>query len=195
MSAEVISQTLAAGVPAYFGQGSLFYYKSGTAALTVTARKSGVGSSTPRRFSNISPGAKIRAADGIGWDVLEVVSASGQSVEFVVGDDDFEQANAVSIVGGVATTAAPTSAINDTPTVVINAVSQNQLVPVNLARKRVTFCNDSGGVSSVYLRAGGSANNLYELQPGTSFTMMTTARVDAYNYGAMNIGIFVLEET
>lgn len=165
MTTEVLAQTLTAGVQATFPMGRIFYIKTATSALTIYAEKIGPGAQKIRKFVNMPAGAKFTASDGDGWTYLRVTSAVTQNVEIIVGDDDVEVANAVSVTGGVVTTMQPFTAVTDT---VDNAQASGTqtVISANASRRRITIGVLSTSNNSIRVSKSGGAGRGEEIQPG-----------------------------
>jgi len=195
MTTEVLSQALTGGVKATFGQGRVFYIKTATSALNIEAKRAG-GANSVRKFINIGAGFKFTADVGEGWDLLEVTSAVGQTLEIVVGDDDVDVANAVS-VSGVAN-------IQETPSATISASAADvsvgngaaSAIAGNAARRRITVCALSTNTGSLRIQSpGAGANKGLELQPGIFIELRTTAAFDIRNDSGASQSYSVFEES
>lgn len=186
MTTEVLSQAVVAATPAYFGQGRIWYLKAATSAVTIECRKSGAGSSNVRRFINVAAGFKFSADVGDGWNILVLTSALSQNIEIIVGDDDVEVANAVSVTGSVTTQAAPSSSVN-TPADANIAAAGNAVIAANLSRRsiRIGSLSTNAPADGLNLRVADS-NNIegVELQPGTWEKFETTAALTIRNSSA-----------
>lgn len=196
MTTEVISQVLSAGVQATFGQGRVWYLKTLTGPVSIVAEKKGTGASI-RRFTNVGAGFKFTAPEGAGWDYLRVTSATTQTIEIVVGDDDIEVANAVSITGTASVQIAPASTLVDTAQVSCANAALTQVVPVNASRRRVGLSFSSAAAiaaGTVFFRAAGGANNLIEAQPGLVYTFEGTYAISVRNDSGAAVGCSICEE-
>ena len=197
MTTEVLSQSLQAGVMATFGAGRVFYVKTASAALQIIAERIGTNASI-RKFVNISAGMKFKAEVGDGWTYLRVTSAVNQSVELIIGDDDVEVSNAVSVTGTAVVQDAPCTAMTDTATVTCNNAALTAVVPVNTSRRRVTLTVDPAFAPAsgfVYARVAAGANNLMPLQPGVSVEFRGTYAISVRNDTGTAATVYVLEET
>lgn len=196
MTTEVLSFPLASAGTASAGQGKMFYIKSATAPLTITAEKSGTGGRV-RKFTNVPAGFKFTAAsDADGFTYLRILNgATAQTVELIVGDDDVELSNAVSVTGAVTTQSNPAQAFADTAPVV-TAGGTHALFAANLARRRITVWSDprNAGDAVIGLKKTGGANIIGFLVPGqyTEFT-----NIAGLDYVCTNGGdtIYIAEET
>lgn len=196
MTTEVRQQTLAANVPGYFGQGRIWYLKSATGPVSIVCQKHGQGSTNVRDFINVAAGFKFKAEIGDGWDILRITSATDQIVEIVVGDDDIEVANAVTVNGSVVTEIEPSSTIS-TPADVAVAGGGNSVIAANLSRKRIRVGSLSTNAPAISnLRVSDSANPRgLELQPGTWEPFETTAALTIFNPDANPQTYWIFEET
>ena len=195
MTTEVIAQTLQAGVQATFGQGRIWYIKSATSALTIIAERIGTGT-TIRKFINVGAGFKFTAEPDDGWTYLRVTSALGQNIEIVIGDDDVEVANAVSVTGAVSISEVPSSTI--TPSAADSVVNNASALAIaaNASRRRITIGSLSTNTGSVRIQsATAGANRGLELQPGIFVELRTTAAIDVRNDSGAAQTVYVLEES
>lgn len=189
MTTEVLQQALVANTPATFGQGRFFYLKTTTAPVTVTCSDNG-SSAKRRRFVNVSAGTKFSAEPGDGWDYLTVLSASAQATfEIVIGDDDVDMPNTVSVAGTVA--------VNGTPSV-ITPVAKTALAGAAVAylgggtTRRVHVSNwpDSADYL-VMTSSGGPTDSGIYVAPGQTGTVdgsavvMVKAGAGGCNYSAL----------
>jgi len=194
MTTEVLAQSLLAGVQATFPQGRIFYIKTASANLTLTAETIGSGAKV-RKFINVSAGFKFTADPGDGWTYLRCLSLVNQAVEMVIGDDDVELANAVSVTGTVTTAILPSGTLTDAANVALPNAATTAIVAANPARRRVTIGNPSTALASFFIRAGAAgANNLLEVQPGIFVELDTTAAVAGRNDSGAALSATVLEE-
>lgn len=196
MTTEVLAQALQAGVQATFGQGRVWYLKVASAPLTIIAERQRTGAS-PRKFINVAAGFKFTAQEGDGWTYLRVLSAVNQNIEIIVGDDDVEVANAVTVSGGVSTQDAPSAAVA-TPArlTVVNATAQT--IAANASRRRITIANPSDNATPgvVYVQAvAAGAGRGYPLDPGMSAEFRTTAALDVRNDSGGSVDVTQFEET
>ena len=194
MTTEVIAQALQAGVQATFGQGRIWYLKAASAPLTIIAERQRTGAN-PRRFINVAAGFKFTAEPDDGWTYLRVLSAVNQNIEIIIGDDDVEVANAVTVSGGVTVQAIPASAVSDIAPVVRLNATQGALFAVNASRRRITVSADSNNAGSCYARVAGGANNIAELQPGVSQQFEATYALDVRNDTGANATFYIFEES
>lgn len=195
MTTEVLTLALTGGQQYTAGQGRIWYIKSATAALSITAEKIGVGGIV-RKFVNVGAGFKFKAADGTpGWDYLRILSAVTQNVEIIIGDDDVEVANAVSVTGSVTTQESPSSAIS-TPAAGSRATGGADTIAANASRRRITVCAPSANTGSLFLQATGAGPGRgIELQPGTFVELKTTAAFDIRNDSGATQAYTLFEET
>ena len=196
MTTEVRSQTLAANVPGYFGQGRIWFLKTATGPVTISCQKSGQGSSNVRNFINVAAGFKFKAEIGDGWDILTITSANAQYIELVIGDDDVEVSSAVSVNGSVTTIESPTTAIataafGDLPD------TNHADIPQNIARKRITISVDPNSAGFVYVRDLTSSAALagVPIQAGMGFTFATSAALRVINFSGATARYMTFEET
>lgn len=195
MTTEVLAATLTAGQQYTFGQGRIWYLKTATSPMTVTAEQSG-SSAKIRKFINVSAGFKFVAPEGDGWVFLRVLSALSQNIEMIVGDDDVSVANAVSVTGSVTTLMQPSTAIavSAADTVIGNATAL--AIAANVARRRITVGSLSTNAGSVRIQStGAGANKGLELQPGTFMELDTTAAFDVRNDSGASVTVYVFEES
>lgn len=196
MTTEVITQLLQAGVQATFGQGRIWYLKSASSAVTITCEQRRSGAAI-RKFTNVAAGFKFKAAEDDGWSYLRLTSALAQTIEIIIGDDDVEVANAVTVSGGVLVSETPSSTIitaaND---IAINAATTDAAsVPANGARRRVTIGVLSTAAGPIRVSANGVTLRGIEIQPGQFVEFRTTAALGIRNDGAAATSFYVFEET
>ena len=194
MSTETLTQEIAAGGTAVFGQGTQFLIVAASGPLTVTALQQG-NSNSRRVFTGVVQGFRFKAPAGDGFDTLQVTSASAQTVTFAVGDDDVEFSSAVTVTNIPAVQVQPAAALTDSAPVSVAAGAQAAVVPANLNRRRVTLTPDPGAGGTVYARATGGANDLIPLAPGQSYQFDGTYGVDVRNPTAAAVNIYRAEET
>jgi len=197
LTTEVLSATLTAGVQSTFGQGRIWYLKVATGAMTVIAEKLGTGGIV-RRFINVGAGFKFKAEEGApGWDYLRVTSPTTQNIEIIIGDDDVEVANAVSITGAATILEQPSATIA-TPDDVAVATVSNSDIAANPARRRITIGALSTNADPLPLRVrttAGTTGAGIELQAGTFVELKTTSAIRVRNPGAVSQSYWILEET
>jgi hypothetical protein len=192
VTTEVLSQQLTANVQVTFGQGTVWYLKSASGPITVIAERIGTGA-TIRKFINVSAGFKF-VADDDGWTYLRVTSPTTQTIELIIGDDDVEVSNAVTIAGNVTTLDLPATTIS-TPGAKVTAVTAGAaLVAVNAGRRRVTIESDPLNVNNqvVYIRVAGGAR-IGSVVPGTSKQFSGTYALD-YEAAAAGDTLYISEE-
>lgn len=200
MTTEVLAATLTANAESTFGQGRVWYVKAATAALTIIAQKLGTGA-VIRRFINVGAGFKFKAREGeVGWDYLRVTSAVNQNIEIIIGDDDVEVANAVTVTGSVVTADQPMVAVADTAAVVRLTATQGALFAANPSRRRLRVFVDSlnlpsGAGVNCFLRSAGGVNNIGELVPGLSYPFDATYGLDVRNDTGNTWTFYILEES
>jgi hypothetical protein len=186
MTTEVLARSLTAGVTTYFGQGRIWYLKAATSAVTIVCRKSGQGSTTVRSFISVAAGFKFKAELGDGWDILEMTSAASQNIEFILGDDDVEVSNAVTVNGSVTTSVSPSSTVTSVADLSV-AAAGNSVIAANLSRKRIWIgsLSNNAPTDALNLRvAETNAARGFELQPGTYEKFETTAALTIRNSSA-----------
>lgn len=169
MTTEVLTQQLTAGVQATFGQGRVWYIKQATGALTIIAEKLGTAASV-RRFINVGAGFKFTAALGDGWDYLRITSASTQTIEIILSDDDVEVANAVSVTGTAITQENPTQSVTDRAAVSVSNAIQTVTLFAAASRRQIRVFVDEQNADVCYARTIGGSNRLANLQPGSVYT-------------------------
>jgi hypothetical protein len=194
MTTEVLTLVLTAATQSTAGQGRMFYVKSATGALSITCDIKGTGA-TIRKFVNIGAGFKFVAPEDKGWTYLRILSATTQNIELIVGDDDVEVANAVSVTGSVSVTDTPASTVVNQGSVALPNAAQTPLCPANASRRRITVCNPSTAAGSFFLRSSAGTANLLEVQPGTFVELRGTYALDARNDSGGALSALLFEET
>jgi hypothetical protein len=96
VTTEVLAIALTAGQQATAGQGRIWYLKTATGPITLTAENNGSGA-TIRKFINVNAGMSFKAEPGDGWTYLRITSVTTQNIELILGDDEVSVANAVSV--------------------------------------------------------------------------------------------------
>ena len=194
MTTEVLAATLTAGQQYTFGQGRIWYLKTATSPLNVTAEQSG-SSAKIRKFINVGAGFKFVAPEGDGWTFLRVTSALSQNIEMILGDDDVSVANAVSVTGSVTTLMLPSTALTVSAADSVIVTAAALAIAANLSRRRITVGSLSTNTGSVRVQStGAGANKGLELQPGTFMELDTTAAFDVRNDSGASQTVQVLEE-
>lgn len=200
MSSEVLTQLIAAGTTVTFGQGRIFNLLSAPGGpVTIIAERKTLtksGQSQIRKFSNIPAGSKFTADKGDEWTFLRVTSASLQTIQIFVGDEDMQFNNAVTVTGVAAVQLTPSSALTDQAGLGAGTVTgQHTLFAANAARRRVTVYADPTNTATVFLRAAGGANDLGYIQPGTFEEFDTTVGMDYRDPSAGGQKLYLLEES
>jgi hypothetical protein len=197
MTTEVLQQSIGAGATAVFGAGRVWYLKVASSPVTIIAERLG-SSANVRKFVNVGAGFKFKAEAGEGWTYLKVTSAIAQTIEIIIGDDDVEVSNAVSVTGSVVVEDRPATAMTDSPTVSCATGALTAVVGVNTSRRRVTLTVDPAFAPAsgyVYARVAGGSNNLLPLQPGVSVEFRGTYAISVRNDTGTSATVYVLEET
>ena len=194
MTTEVISQALTAGQQATFGQGRVWYLKAATAPLSIVAETSRSGANI-RKFINVSAGFKFTAPEGEGWTYLRVLSGVNQNIEIIIGDDDVEVSNAVSVTGGVTIQEIPSAGLTASVADVAVPTATASAIPANASRRRITVGALSSNTGSLRIQStGAGASRGLELQPGTFVELKTAAAFDVRNDSGATQSYYVLEE-
>jgi hypothetical protein len=196
VTTESFTQALSAGVQATFAQGRMFYVKTApSGGLTITAESLG-GANKVRKFVNIPAGAKFITDPDNGWTYLRVLSATSQTIEIIVGDDEVEFANAVSVTGTASVSVQPSSTLS-TPADAAILTGANAVIAANSARKRIWIGSlSSNAPASINLRVGVAAGAQgFELQPGTYEKFETQAQLTIFNGDANTQSYWMFEES
>jgi hypothetical protein len=176
MSTKSYTLALQAGVTAQLPAGTIFLIAAAVAALSIVATSLG-NATEDTELTGVGAGFKYKAASGDGWDLLNVTSATAQSVTIIVGDDDVSFSNAVTVTGVAVVQALPSSTISDLPAVVTGA-GTGALIAANPSRRRVRVFANPANTGTVFIRKTGGANDVAFVQPGTDETFETTAGLD-----------------
>lgn len=196
MSTETLTQTLVANTPVQFGAGTNFLVLGATAPLTIQAVQIG-NSNKNRLFAGVLQGFSFKADDaGDGFDLLQVTSATAQTITLVVGDDDVSYPSTVNVAGSVQSVQVPAVAVADQAPVVTVANAQTALFPQNVNRRRITVFSDPTNAANavIYLLAHGGANHLGCIVPGQSLEFDATYGVD-YFCAAAGDTLYLWEES
>lgn len=194
MSTETLSQAIGAGNTVQFGSGTQFLVQAASAPISIIAQTIGDSSKT-RKFTNVPAGFKFTAAnDSEGFDLLQVTSATAQTVTLAVGTDDITFSNQVTVAGNVTTQDLPASTMTNTAPMV-TAAATAALVAANPARRRISISSDPGNVANtvVYIRAQGG-NRIGFVVPGTSEEFVGTYALD-YEAAAAGDSLYIAEES
>lgn len=193
MSTEVLTQTLTAGQKAIFGAGTIFLITQATGPVSIVARSLG-NSNKNRVFANVPAGMKFTAdTPDDGFDLLEVTSASNQTITIAVGNDDVEFSNSVTVTGGVLTQETPKQAVADTASK-LTALGQHTLFAANGARRAITISSDPLNQETIFFRTTGGANDIGFVQPGQSVEFDGVYGID-YRAPAGGGTLYILEES
>jgi hypothetical protein len=194
MTTEVLAASVVGGQQYTFGQGRIWYLKTATSPLNVTAEQSGSGAKI-RKFINVTAGFKFVAPDGDGWTLLRVNSTLSQNIEMILGDDDVSVANAVSVTGSVTTLMLPSTAIQASIADTVIANTSAFSVSGSPSRRRITVGALSTNAGSVRIQSvAAGANRGLELQPGTFVELDTTAAFDIRNDSGAACTVYFLDE-
>lgn len=193
MSTKSYTQTIQAGGTAQFPAGSVFLILQATAALNIVATTLG-NAAADTEFVGVGAGFKFKAAEGDSFSLLNVTSATAQNVTIVVGDDDVEFSNAVTVTGVALTQDQPSAALVDNPPVSCLATTQAALIAGNPSRRRVTVSSPPTNTLTVFLRKSGGANDLLPVAPGAVIEIRGTMALDYHNAGASAQTLYLFEE-
>lgn len=174
--------------------GKFFYVVQATAALTI--RADGPPKSI-NKFIGIGAGLKFGPiSDDQAWRYLRITSAAAQTVTIIVGDDDIDIANAVTISGLVQTVVTPSTGMASVADVAVAATTQAPIA-ANAARKSITIGNISTNLASFRIAEAGAAaaNRGDELQPGQFITYFNTGAFSIFNTGAAGQSYTQTEQT
>jgi len=135
------------------------------------------------------------------WSNLRILGPVGTTVTYMVGtadtdvDDTDIRLQIATIAGVAAVTEQPSTGFTDTPAVIVNAATTAQAIAATPGRKRVSITNLSANSASLFVRATlVSANDLYEIQPGTQVEFVTSAAIFLRNNSGAAMTALVLEE-
>lgn len=191
MTTEVLSYTISAGTTVRAPRGRLFFIKTAASPVSITASGR---PGAPIKFSNVTAGLKYGPVDeSEHWEYLEITSATTQTVELIIGDDDVEVAGTVSVAGTV------TVQDGNTTVVTISDVSCTAGATTQLlvgTRKSATFTLSPNAIGSI--RFGNSlvtATSGLEIQPGQTWQSFASNGLYAYNPNASAVTISGIYET
>lgn len=174
--------------------GKFFYVVQAVSALTIFA------DGPPKavnRFVGIGAGLKFGpVSDDQAWRYLRITSAGAQTITIIVGTDDVDIANAVTISGLVQTVVTPATGMVTVADVNVNAGAQGAIA-ANAARRSITIGNISTNLASFRIAEAGAAaaNRGDELQPGQNITYFNTGALSIFNTGAANQSYTKSEQT
>jgi hypothetical protein len=198
MSTETLTQSIGAGATVNFGAGSQFLIVSSSGPISIKAVT--LGSSNKNRvFTNVPAGFKFTAdTPDDGFDLLQVTSATAQSVTMSVGTDDVTYSNSVTVQGTVATAELPAGALSDAAPVPCLNAQLTPVVPQNLSRRRLLLTIDptsAAAPGTLFFRVAAGANNLTPAQPGMSYPFNGTYAVSLRNDSGASVNVYIQEES
>lgn len=194
MATELLTLIFGAGETRTIGQGRILVIKSASAPVSIRLGRS-QNASSPVLFSNIPAGFKYKADAGRGWITGRITSATAQTVEIILGDDDVEFASAVSVTGTASFAEAPSSAITGTVADVSVVAGGNSAIAANTNRRRITIQALSTNTGNLRVSTVATTGRGLELQPGQAVELKTTAAFFVTNAGAAAQSYTVLEES
>lgn len=195
MSTEVLTVVLSAGVQATLGQGRILYVKSATAPLSIVLEQSQGYGRARRTFTNIPAGFKLRAAEADAWTYTRITSATSQTVEIILGDDDVEFASAVSVTGTASVAEAPSSSVTATAADVSVANAGNSAIAANTGRRRITIQALDTNTGNLRVGTSTTTGQGIVLQPGQAWEFKTTAALYVTNNSGAAQSYTVFEES
>lgn len=180
MSSIVLTQAVGPAAPAAFGQGRIFNILSapgGPVTITLERRSIKGGQTQPRVFTNIPAGTKFTAAIDDEWTYARLTSASVQTIQIFIGDEDLQFNNAVTVTGTASVSVNPSSVINSPAASVLAANTTDATgVPANAGRRRVTIYNLSTGAGGpIRVSDTGVTGRGFEIPAGTDQEFDTTS--------------------
>jgi hypothetical protein len=182
VTTEVLSYSISAGATVRAPRGRLFYVKSApNGGLTISASGR---PGAPIRFTNVSAGLRYGiVAEKDVWEYLEITSATAQTVEMIIGDDDVEIAGTVSVAGTVATREAPgVPSVATDSTLAANGTGS---LGANLTAKQTFIGNTAASVGNVRVAFNNTATASlgWEIQPGTGMWFDTNQGFSVFAAG------------
>ena len=193
MATELLSLIFGAGETRTIGQGRILVIKAASAPVSIRLEQS-QNASSPVLFANIPAGFKYKA-EGRGWITGRITSATAQTIEIILGDDDVEFASAVSVTGTASFAEAPSSAITGTAADVAVATGGNSAIAANTNRRRITIQALSANTGNLRVSTVATVGRGLELQPGQAVELKTTAALFVTNNSGAPQSFTVLEET
>lgn len=171
MTSEVLTQAIGAGATVTFGQGRIFNLLSAPGGpVTVIAERKTLtkaGQSQIRKFVNIPAGSKFTADKGDEWTFLRVTSATAQTIQLFVGDEDMQFNNAVTVTGVASVQVSPSSVINSPAATPLGGnTTDGTGVPANAGRRRVTVYNLAASAGPIRVSDTGATGRGFEVAPG-----------------------------
>jgi hypothetical protein len=171
------------------------FFKVMSAAANITIRTRG-STSSPIEFTDVGEGLKFGPVDeSKRWTYLDVQSAVAQVVTVIVSDDgEVDVAGTGEIAGDVDVVELPASTIA-TPAADVIANGAALAVAANSARRRITICNLSSNLGSVFVQAtGAGAGRGIEVQPGMNAEMHGIYAFDVRNDSGASVTVTRTEE-
>lgn len=193
-SSDAVPQQL----PIERGPGNFLLFQTSTANVTITLFSDGVR----EVFANVNGGIYVRRVKP--WVNLRIDGVIGTTVTYFVGTENVDRDETdirqqVAVIAGVTATAdQPAAVVTDTAPVAIPNAALTQVVPVNLARRRVAISfasNAAIGAATVFIRKLGGVQNLIEVQPGVLYNFNATYGLSIRNDSGGGLNALVFEES
>jgi hypothetical protein len=195
MSIERFSRTIPASGAIEIPRGNFCLLLSATGSVDLRLENGG----SAEGFSGISGGVLIRRIKP--WDQLRILGAAGITVVYFVGYETTDRDEAdirlqIATIAGVASVSTyPFQTITDRASVTVATATQSTLFAANTLRRQVRVFVDENNAGSCYARAaGGGANNLVNLQPGSAYTFAGIYGLDVRNDSGANATFYICEE-
>jgi hypothetical protein len=181
-------------LPIERGPGNFLLFQSSVNNVTVTLFYDGVR----EVFANINGGVYIRRRKP--WFNLRIDGAIGTQCIYFYGSvevdsDETDIRQQVAVLAGVSATAdQPAITVTELALRACPTGAQTSVVPVNLARRRVTLSIDAAG-GNVYARRVGGANKLLLIQPGQIYQFNGFYGIDVRNDSGTATNVYIFEES
>lgn len=170
---------------------------SATAAVTLKFQNANLGSA--ENISNVLAGLQISRVKP--WAFCNISGAAGTQVTLWYGYTDVREDNTIfsqqiAVIAGVTPVSISPSATIATPAALVVATGNKQSIAANLLRRRITVCNLSTNLGSVFIQAPAAGAGIgIELQAGTFVELDTTSAFDLRNDSGAAVTVTTFEET
>lgn len=189
------SETIPATGRIGLAPGNFFFLLNASANISITFDRGGVN------FGAADIGAGYVKGNVREWDRAVITGPAGTTVQFFYGTEDLSEdftdfrAQIATISGVTAVAEQPAASIVSTASAAL-ATGNSLDISANLARRRITICNESTSGGSVWVRDQLATTNAgEELQPGTSKEFKGTYALRVRNNSGFSANISTNEES
>ena len=193
MGIERFSRTIPTSGAIETGRGNFALLLSASGNINVRAEDGG----SAEGFDGVSGGLLIRRVKP--WDNLRLLGAAGIAVEYILGhevvdtDETDVRLQIATIAGVAAVRFQPFSTVTDRAPVAAANGAQSVLFAANPLRQKIrVFVDANNGVT--FARTVGGANNICNLQPGSSYDFPGLYGLDVRNDSGAVANFYIFEE-